>query len=165
MILIAYDGSDDAKAAIEQASKLFPGEQAAILTVWQRFIDTMARVGGGLGVIVDFDEIDQDAKRAAADNAEEGSALARDAGLDARARTAVVETTIAEAILAEAAAIDASVVVCGSRGFTGVKSLMLGSVSHHLLQHADLPVVVVPSPAVAQARAEHRKSLRQSPVN
>ena len=164
MILIAYDGSDDSRAAIEQASKLFPGERAAVLNVWQRFIDTMARVGGGLGVIVDFDEIDQDAERSAGESAEAGAELAREAGLDAQPRTTVVETTIADAILAEAAAIDASVVVCGSRGFTGLKSLMLGSVSHHLLQHADLPVVVVPSPAVAQARAEHRKSLRQSPA-
>lgn len=160
MILIAYDGSDDANAAIEQASKLFPGAQTTVLTVWQRFIDTMARVGGGLGVIVDFDEIDQDSEKAAGEKAEQGAGLAREAGLDAHARTAVVETTVADAILADAAALAASAVVCGSRGFTGVKSLMLGSVSHHLLQHADLPVVVVPSPAVARARAEHRKGLR-----
>lgn len=160
MILIAYDGSDDAKAAVEQASKLFPGEAAAVLTVWQRFIDTMARVGGGINLVVDYDDIDTDSEKAAQTRAQEGVTLAKDAGLDAEARTAVVETSIADAILAEAAAVYATAVVCGSRGYTGVKSLMLGSVSHHVLQHADLPVVVVPSPAVARARAEHRESLR-----
>ncbi|MDE3129778.1 MAG: universal stress protein [Acidobacteriota bacterium] len=160
MILIAYDGSDDAKAAIEQASKLFPGETVTVVTVWQRFIDTMARVGGGINLVVDYDEIDTDAEKAAQTRAEQGAALAKEAGLDATARTAVVESSTADAILATAAAVDATVVVCGSRGYTGVKSLMLGSVSHHILQHADLPVVVVPSPAVARARAEHRASLR-----
>lgn len=160
MILIAYDGSDDAKAAIEQAGKLFPGETAAVVTVWQRFIDTMARVGGGINLVVDYDEIDTDAEKSAATRAEEGVALAQAAGLDATARTAVVESSIADAVLADAADVNASAVVCGSRGYTGVKSLMLGSVSHHILQHADLPVVVVPSPAVAKARAEHRDSLR-----
>lgn len=160
MILIAYDGSEDAKAAIAQAGRLFAGEQATVLTVWQRFIDTMARVGGGLGVIVDFDEIDSDSEKSARERAEEGTALAREAGLDAQARTAVVESTVADAILAEAAAVAAGAVVCGSRGFTGVKSLMLGSVSHHVLQHAALPVVVVPSPEVARARAEHLENLR-----
>ncbi len=162
MILIAYDGSDDAKAAVAHTAQLFPGGQATVLTVWQRFIDTMARVGGGLGVVVDFDEIDSESEKSALERAQEGAQLAADAGLDATARTAVVETTVADAILAEAATVAASAVVCGSRGYTGVKSMMLGSVSHHILQHADLPVVVVPSPAVAGARAQHRRDLEKS---
>ena len=160
MILLAYDGSDDAKAAIEQTARLFPGQQLTVLNVWQRFIDTMARVGGGLGVVVDYDEIDTDAEKAAREKAEEGSTLAREAGLDADARTAVVESTVAEAILNEAAVVGADAVISGSRGLTRVKSLMLGSVSNGLLHNADLPVVVVPSPAVAKARAEHRASLK-----
>jgi nucleotide-binding universal stress UspA family protein len=160
VILIAYDGSDDAKAAIEQAGTLFPGQDATILTVWERFVDTMARVGGGFAVVVDYDEIDKDAETAARDKAQEGAKAATDAGMTATARTAVVDSTIADAILNEAAAVDATAVVCGSRGYTGVKSLMLGSVSNHVLQHADRPVVVVPSPAVAKARAEHRDSLK-----
>ena len=160
MILIAYDGSDDAKAAIEHAGRLFPGEAVTVLTVWERFIDTMTRVGGGINLVVDYDEIDRDAEKGAREKAQEGAQLAAEAGLDASARTAVVDTTVADAILADAAAVEASAVICGSRGYSGIKSLMLGSTSHHVLQHADLPVVVVPSPAVARARAEHRESLR-----
>ncbi len=158
MILIAYDGSDDAKAAVEEAAKLFPGETATVLTVWERFIDTMARSGAALGVIVDYDEVDRQTEAGASEKAEQGAKIATDAGLTASAKTAVVDTTISDAILSEAATAGASVVVTGSRGYTGVKSLMLGSVSHHLLQHADLPVVVVPSPAIAKARAERRES-------
>jgi nucleotide-binding universal stress UspA family protein len=160
MILIAYDGSDDAKAAIEHAAKLFPGERVTVLTVWQHFIDTMARVGGGITMVIDYDQIDDEAAKGAHDRAHEGAGLAKEAGLDAEPQTAVVDSSIADAILVAADAVDASAVVIGSRGYTGVKSLMLGSVSHHVLQHADLPVVVVPSPAVARARAEHRQSLR-----
>jgi nucleotide-binding universal stress UspA family protein len=160
VILIAYDGSDDAKAALETAGKLFPGQQVTILNVWQRFIDTMARTGAGFGVIVDYDEIDSEAENAAREKAEEGVALAKESGLDASAETAVVDTTVADAILNAATQAAASAIVCGSRGHSGVKSLILGSVSNHILQHADLPVVVVPSPAVAQARAEHLQSLR-----
>ena len=158
MILIAYDGSDDAKAAIEQAGKLFPGETATVLTVWERFIDTMARTGVAAGVIVDYDEVDTQTAQSASEKADEGAKLANDAGLTASAKTAVVDRTISDAILDEAASVGANAVVTGSRGYTGVKSLMLGSVSHHLVQHADLPVVVVPSPAIAKARTEHRES-------
>jgi nucleotide-binding universal stress UspA family protein len=160
LILIAYDGSDDAKAAIEQAGKLFPGETATVLTVWERFIDTMARAGVGAGVIVDYDEVDKQTAQSASEKAEEGAKLATETGLAASAKTVVVDSTISDAILDAAASTSASVVVTGSRGYTGVKSLMLGSVSHHLVQHADLPVVVVPSPAIATARTEHRQGLK-----
>jgi len=160
VILIAYDGSDDSKAAIEQASKMFPGETATILTVWQRFIDTMARVGAGVGVVIDYDEIDKESEAASAEKANEGAAFANESGLQATGKTVVVDTTIADAILTQAAESGASLIVCGSRGYTGLKSLMLGSVSHSILQHADLPVVVVPSPAVAKARSDHRKDLK-----
>ena len=47
-------------------------------------------------------------------------------------------------------------VACGgppnSRGLTGVQSLLLGSVSHAVLQHADRTVIVMPSPGEAAAR-------------
>jgi nucleotide-binding universal stress UspA family protein len=154
MILIAYDGSDDAKAAIEQAGRLFKGESATVVTVWQRFIDTMVRLGGGVGVIVDYAEIDASSEQSATERANEGAKLATAAGLTADARSVVVESTIPAAILGVAGEVDASVVVMGSRGYTGVKSLMLGSVSNHVLHHADRPVLVVPSPVVAHARAE-----------
>ena len=40
----------------------------------------------------------------------------------------------------------------GSRGLTGLKPLLLGSVSHAVIQHASRMVIVVPSPQVAAAR-------------
>jgi nucleotide-binding universal stress UspA family protein len=159
VILIAYDGSDDAKAAVAQAGKLFPGAPATIVTVWQRFVDTLARTGGGFAVAVDYDEIDKSTEADAKQRAAEGAELATAAGLKGTPQTAVVEFSVADAILTEAAAISADAIVCGSRGYTGVKSVMLGSVSHHILQHADRPVVVIPSPEIAKARAEHRESL------
>jgi nucleotide-binding universal stress UspA family protein len=39
---------------------------------------------------------------------------------------------------------------------TGVKSLLLGSVSHAVIQHAGRMLIVVPSPEVAAARARER---------
>jgi nucleotide-binding universal stress UspA family protein len=70
---------------------------------------------------------------------DEGAERARRAGLDAHSRTRAQTTTVAEAIIAEAADIEASAIVIGSRGLTGLKSVLLGSVSHAVLQHADLP--------------------------
>jgi hypothetical protein len=41
----------------------------------------------------------------------------------------------------------------GTRGLTGINSMLLGSVSHAVLQHADRPVIVIPSPEVTRQRA------------
>jgi nucleotide-binding universal stress UspA family protein len=157
MILIAYDGSPDSRAAIERAAKLEPGEKTTILVVWEPFVEVMTRSGAGLGLapgIVDFDEIDKANEEAARKRAQEGVEYANSLGLDAEPRVRAQETTISRAILVEAKEVDARAIVMGTRGLTGVKSLLLGSVSHGVLQHADWPVIVVPSPEVVKARAE-----------
>lgn len=157
MILIAYDGSDDAKQAIVQAAALFPGGSAMILTVWQRFIDTMSRAGIAIGAptVMDLDEVDNATERAAREAAQAGAAQATGLGLDVKAETALVRSTVADAVLHEASRVEAQAIVMGSRGLTGLKSAFLGSVSSAVLHHADRPVVVVPSPEVAAARAKH----------
>jgi nucleotide-binding universal stress UspA family protein len=42
---------------------------------------------------------------------------------------------------------DAAVIVMGSRGLTGLRSMLLGSVSSAFVHHADRPVLVVHSPS------------------
>jgi nucleotide-binding universal stress UspA family protein len=162
MIVIAYDGSADSKAAIEQAAKQYPGTATTVLTVWQHFADTVARAGfaAGLGSSgIDYEQVDEESERLATHRADEGAELARTAGLDAQPHTAAVDSTVADAILAEADRVDATAIVMGSRGLTGIKSFLLGSVSNAVVHHADRPVVVVPSPEVARERLEHRTAL------
>jgi nucleotide-binding universal stress UspA family protein len=86
--------------------------------------------------------------------------VARLAGLDAHARTAQQSLTVWGTILEQADKVGADVIVLGSRGLTGVKSLLLGSVSHAVLQHADRPVIVVPGAEVARKRADRRHERR-----
>ena len=157
MILIAYDGSDDAREAIRQAARLFAGQEAIVLVVWQRFIDTMARAGTALAApsVVDLDEVDGATEQAARDTADEGVVQAGELGLSARAEVESVRTTVADAILHSAGAAGADAIVMGTRGLTGLKSVLLGSVSHGVLHHSDRPVVIVPSPSVIDARRRH----------
>jgi FtsP/CotA-like multicopper oxidase with cupredoxin domain len=88
MILIAYDGSPDAKAAIEQAAHLMPGQPVAVVTVWEPYVQMLTRypAPGALLAGDSTGEIDNASREAAEDNAEEGDALARRHGLDASAR-------------------------------------------------------------------------------
>ena len=165
MVLIGFDGSTDAKAAIEQASELLGSQPAMVLTVWQPFAELLARTPLGFGLapgVLNIEEAD-DASRAAAERlAAEGAELARQSGFNAQSCTSTELTTTANAILAEAQAVGASAIVLGSRGLTGLKSMLLGSVSHAVLQHADRTVIVVPSPSVADSRKRANDPTRAS---
>lgn len=156
MIVIGYDGSPDSQAAIDHAAELFGGEPARVLTVWEPFIELISRTGAGLWTGlegVDIEAIDAASTAAAETRAEEGAERAKRAGLTAQPCARPRDTTVSEAILAEAQQVDAKAIVVGTRGLTGLKSLVLGSVSHAVLQHADRPVVVVPSRETAIAGA------------
>jgi len=156
MILLCYDGSEDARTAIAHAGKLLAGQSATVLTVWEPFMELLARTSFGYGMtgpIEDIEQIDTANREGAQGRAQEGAELARRVGFDAEARIRARRSTFAEAILETAGEIDAAAIVVGSRGLTGVKSILLGSVSHGLIQHADRPVVVVPSEKTAAARA------------
>jgi nucleotide-binding universal stress UspA family protein len=155
MILMCYDGSGDAGAAIEQAGLLLDSQPAAVLTVWQPFGEVLARTPLGFGFapgVLNIEEADNASRAAAERVAADGAKLARQAGFNAQPRACIEMTTTAGAILSEAESVGAKAIVMGSRGLSGLKSLLLGSVSHAVLQGADRTVIVVPSPAVAGSR-------------
>ena len=56
MILLGYDGSDNAKAAIESAASLFKGQPAAVLVIWERYAELVARAPAGFGEGYGFGE-------------------------------------------------------------------------------------------------------------
>ena len=165
MILICYDGSDDARAAVEHAGDLLRGHPATVLTVWPPFAHILASTTTGLGAmagLVNMEEIDEASRKQAEQHARDGTELARKSGLEATPRTCSQDTTSANAILSEAEAVGAEAIVMGSRGLTGLKSLLLGSVSHAVIQHADRTVIVVPSTRVASARTGRRSATQEA---
>jgi nucleotide-binding universal stress UspA family protein len=159
MILLAYDGSVDAQAAIERAAQLMPGADATVLTVWRPFMAMALTSGEGMGVglsaaYADPDKIDAISREVAVGRAAEGAGRAAAAGLNAHPRVQSAIDGMARTVLAAAADVDADLIVLGTRGLHGAQSFFLGSVSHGVLQHADRPVVIVPSPRVIEHRRE-----------
>ncbi|MDQ2896001.1 MAG: universal stress protein [Actinomycetota bacterium] len=155
VILICYDGSADVQAAIERVGLLLPGAEATVLVIWEPWFDFMVRNNftGDFGWLTASEDDKRDPSQAAAlRTAAEGAHRASAVGLLAQARTESRHGDIAAAILTAAADVDADLIVLGTRGRGGVKSLMLGSVSHAVLHHADRAVLVVPSAALAEQR-------------
>jgi nucleotide-binding universal stress UspA family protein len=164
-ILICYDGSPDAQAAIAKAAELMPGSDAVVLVMWETILETMTRDGAfgmGFGMLGPYGGENTDAviEKGALDTATDGAQRATSAGLVAVPQIHRRGIDIAAVILSVADDLDADLIVLGTRGFSGVKSLMLGSVSHAVLHHADRPVLVVPSPELAEERHDWAERAR-----
>jgi len=160
MIIVCYDGSEDAQAAADQAIRLFHEATATVLTVWGPDVEMLAssELGLGSGFGVGYDRINDTAHldalllEHAQRTAEEGARRLRAAGMTADSLVEKRDGSIARTVLAVAGRVNAQAVVVGTRGRGGAKSALLGSVSHDLVQHADRAVVVVPSAALARHR-------------
>jgi nucleotide-binding universal stress UspA family protein len=155
VILLCYDGSSDAGAAAERTAKLFPGMPVTVLTVWEPYVEMLAQNGFGLAYappLTDVEQVDAAIQKEARGTAQHGAERLRHIGIAAEPRVEPRRTSVSATILAVADEVHADAIALGTRGRGGIKSLLLGSVSHAVLQHADRPVLVVPSDAVAQAR-------------
>lgn len=142
-LILCYDGSEDAKRAIEQAGVLFSGSHALVLTVW-RSTTSLGSVGwSGATVMPNFAGLDDAAFEAAAIRADEGVSLARRAGLEAEPLAVEADGPIWEAIVETADRRQAAVIVLGSRGLTGLRSILLGSVSGTVVHQAHRPTLVI----------------------
>jgi nucleotide-binding universal stress UspA family protein len=150
-LLLCYDGSDQATEAIGFAASLFPrGTRATVLYAWE---PTAIAVSGGLvPVALPPEDDEQDAARARR-LAEDGAEKARALGLDAKAQTEEARSSAWRTIV-DVADGEVDLIVMGTRGLSGMRSLLLGSCSHHVAQHASCPVLIVPDAGIGEARRE-----------
>ena len=153
-LLIAYDGSADAKTALEYAAKTFSGREAVVLTIWEPLMAQLGVAEAFVGATVTEEEEDA-VEKGAQQVAEDGAKLANEAGLKATARwESEGAQSVWQTIERVADESDSDLIVTGSRGLTGLHSLLVGSVSAKVLRHAQRPVLVVPSAHLAKARSE-----------
>ena len=155
-MLICYDGSEDAKHAIERAATLVGrGRQAVVVTVWQPTADTGSMVWSDVVAnMSDFVELDRAASAGGNRLADEGARIARAAGIEAEPIAVKATGPVWRTIVEVADDNDAAVIVIGSRGHTGIRSLLLGSVSNAVVHHAHQPTLVIHLPAHDSAVAE-----------
>jgi nucleotide-binding universal stress UspA family protein len=138
-VLFAYDGSDLAKLAIEEAGRqLGTGRDAIALTVWRPFVVGFVPVNDREFDAAASDEV----RKAALETAAQGASLAQTAGF--AAQTAEIEDTPTwKAISHFADKHDASLIVLGSHGKSGMAGAFLGSVAASVAGHSRRPVLIV----------------------
>lgn len=146
IVVIAYDGSEGARRAVDRAAALFPGARALVVTAWTGVTETAPElllapggvVAAAIGTIGDVLE------SRAQESAGEGARLAVAAGLAAEPRVVHARSASWEGILRVADDAGATAIVLGSRGRSALVAAALGSVSTGVLNHSTRPVLVVP---------------------
>ena len=140
MIVVGIDGSEASKDALSLAlhEAALRATRVRVVHAW---MPTMPVTMSGPGMVppVDVASFENLARHLLDDTVD------RVAG----ERAASVERVLAEGTAGEAIldnARDAELIVLGQHGRGAVKALVLGSVSHYVLQHAHCPVLVVPAP-------------------
>ena len=144
-ILIGYDGSEHARAAIARAGELFEPGPAVVATVWSTLEQTAPSALLALpgGVVADaVSDIDAATRDAAEAIAAEGTELAAAAGFEARPHVVRSSGAVFAALVACADELDATAIVLGSRGRSTLAATLLGSVSTGVLHHTERPVLV-----------------------
>jgi nucleotide-binding universal stress UspA family protein len=147
-ILVAIDGSADAEEALAQAIDLAQSERAA-LTVFSAVATPppVAYIGPSGAAAASI-----------AAQAEQGTeGLLRDAVArvpdDVSVRTVLSRKPVKVALVQEIASGRHDLVVMGSRGRGALRSALLGSVSHHVLHHSRVPVLIVHAEAATEREA------------
>jgi nucleotide-binding universal stress UspA family protein len=141
VIVWATDGSSTAEQALPYVKSLAQTDRSRLVVV---HVDEFGvGRGGGYSLYVDEAEVQAAIRRQVADLKREG--------LDANLKTARMMGDAAPMIAEIAKDEGAHLIVVGTRGLGPISGLLLGSVTHRLVQISPCPVLVVPTTS-AQTR-------------
>jgi len=133
-ILVGYDGSPSARKAFDEALKLATLHHAELMVV------TVARPLE-IGDEVETEAIVENSRKYHRKMLKDLESATSGGGVNVSFEVAIGHP--AEQIIYRADAVGADLIVVGDRGRSKFARLLLGSVSKHVVQYADRPVLVV----------------------
>jgi len=140
-ILVAFDGSKDSQKAIGLACSLALkfGSEVTIVHV---FSSPSVGYSATSGMPIPDYKALEDAKKAAAKEVlSNGLQLTAQGGVEAKGEL-IEAPSVVEALVEFAEEKKADLIIAGTRGMTGFKKLILGSVSSGLVNHAHCQVLI-----------------------
>jgi nucleotide-binding universal stress UspA family protein len=148
-VLLAYDGSTDAKHAIATAGQLLRGRAIVVHVYPTPALAAAAVPSPGIALPIDpafAAEVEERARERGGQIVQEGVELARAAGFDPQPQLVPGDGVHAvwNAIVTVAEQHDAGVIVIGHRHLSWIEEKLLGSVDSGVVKHASRPVLVVP---------------------
>lgn len=150
-MLIAYDGTATAQRALRAAAQLLAPRTVKIITAWEPVTRQTARALGRTGlhqtsVELETEDSGNDAAKAhALEILDQAIELAEELGLKPEAHLVEISGSVGQALLESAHELNASIIVTGTRGITGVRSWFTQSTAEWLVHNSDLPVFILPA--------------------
>jgi nucleotide-binding universal stress UspA family protein len=144
VVVAGFDGSPGSEAALRVAFREAQLRRARLLVVGAWHVPTYYY--GSVAAPSARAALGEDVRRELTTKMQEAVAALREGAGDVEIETRLAEGGAARVLTDEAA--DADLLVVGSRGFGGLRELLLGSVSHECAQRASCPVLIVPAQAV-----------------
>lgn len=139
-VLVAIDGSEHSQRALREAIDLarMGNAKLTVMSVYQRPATLL--VGGPVVPPIDMRGLEEALR---AEHEQLLDAAVEAVPQDVSVVRVLAEGTPAAAILERARRDDSDLIVLGSRGHGEMASMLLGSVSHQVLQRSGVPVLVV----------------------
>jgi nucleotide-binding universal stress UspA family protein len=140
-LILCYDGSDAAERAIRIAPVLVGrGRTARVLYAYKPTERSLGVAQGVTGGRIDAPVLGEADAHAIVDR---GVGIARDVGFEAEPLLVVADRPTAALVAEQAEELDAPAIVMGTRGMSGLKTAVLGSVSRDVINAYHRPVVLV----------------------
>ncbi len=141
-IIAAFDGSQDGRKAVEAACSLAKqfGSEVVVAHAYTMPVLTYAGLPGMQPM--NFPDVEKLSKQQGRKVLDDGIRIAKECGATARGELLESTSTI-EALVEFAKEEKADLIVVGTRGMTGFKKLVMGSVSTGVVSHAHCHVLVV----------------------
>ena len=140
-LVLCFDGSDAAEQAIRIAPVLVGRGRAA--RVLYAYMPTEQSLGVAQGITGGRIDAPVHGETDAQDIVDRGVEVARDAGFEAEPLLVAADRRTAAIVAERAEELDAPAIVMGTRGLSGLKTAVLGSVAREVVNAYHRPVILV----------------------
>lgn len=144
-IVVAVDGSDESKNALQMAVRFAKGIDAPLLLV-AVVPPPQIYPGGPAPAVVEPLDVEKSYQQVL----NEGEKVAKQAGLT-RVRSEMIRGAVVDALVEFLRRTNPLMGVMGARGLSGAARLFLGSVSDGVVHHAPCPILIVRSPPAGKS--------------
>ena len=135
-IVLGYDGSESANAALEETIVRAKRRAAKVVVVFGFSINPLGGIGGG--------SIREAMEQVGSNTLERAVTDLEAAGVDVEWR--IVEAKPADALIQVAEEVEADTIAVGTVGENPISGALMGSVVLRLVQRSKTPLLVVPAP-------------------
>ncbi|MDU2064955.1 MAG: universal stress protein [Sporomusaceae bacterium] len=139
-IVVAYDGSEHSKRALDWAVK-FAGASKAVIDVVMVLVPSSLLVGVDYAGVCFSEELKEMAEKEIEEQLEAAKSFCE--AQNVVVHTATLFGNVVDEIQHYVTDVKADMVICGTRGLGGFEGLLVGSVAHKLVTYLPVPVLAV----------------------